>query len=177
MHRIAILLAGLIAASAAVSATEQPAPKSSAAECEVWAREASFAQAVADHDATKFAEHLHADASFIDGGGNVAHGRDGVAKAWAPLIAGKGIALHWYPDAVTVAGDTGVALSRGPYWIENLAPDAKQRYVAGRFISTWVRNDAGQWHVLYDGGGGGTPTPASEAEIETLKTSRKTCPG
>lgn len=176
MRHLAIALSGLLAASAHAQAPASPAPKSSAAECEVWARETSFAQSVADHDAVKFAEHLHADASFIDDGGNVARGRDGVAKAWAPLIAGKGIALHWYPDAVTVAGDTGVALSRGPYWIENLAPDAKQRYVAGRFISTWVRNDAGQWHVLYDGGGGGTPTPASEAEIEALKAGRKSCP-
>jgi len=175
MRRIAIALAGLIAAVA--SAADQPAPKLSATECEVWAREASFAQSVADHDATKFAEHLHVDAAFIDGGGNVARGRDAVAKEWAPLIAGKNIALHWYPDAVTIAGDTGIALSRGPYWIENPAPDAKQRYVAGRFISTWVRDDAGQWHVLYDGGGGNVAKPASEADIKMLETARKFCPG
>jgi hypothetical protein len=48
---------------------------------------------------------------------------------------------------VTVNGDSGVAVSRGPYWMENLAPDAKEKWMAGRFISTWVRDAKGTWHV------------------------------
>jgi ketosteroid isomerase-like protein len=177
---LAVVVSGLTAIAHAQTPAPAPAPPASpslsAGECAVWAREASFAQSVADHDATAFAEHLHADAVFIDGRGGVTRGRDAVAADWAGLIAGKDVALHWYPDAVSIAGDTGIALSRGPYWIENLAPDAKQRYVAGRFISTWVRDPAGQWHVLYDGGGGGNAKPATDAEIAALKAARKACP-
>ena len=66
MSRIPLLLLGLTTASMAFA--QQPAPPKpaySADECAVWAREASFAQSVEDHDAKAFAEHLHADASFV----------------------------------------------------------------------------------------------------------------
>jgi ketosteroid isomerase-like protein len=173
------LLAGLALATSAACAQQASTPRPpaySAEECAVWAREASFAQSVEDHDAKTFAEHLHADASFISGRDHVARGRDAVIAEWTPLIEGKNVRIHWYPDAVTVAGDTGVAISRGPYWIENPAPDAKQKFVAGRFISTWLRDGKGTWHALYDGGGGGDAKPVSAEEIEKLKAGRKTCP-
>lgn len=177
-----LVLAVVVSSLSAVAHAQTPAPPASpapsftAAECAVWAREASFAQAVVDHDAKAFADHLHADAVFIDGRGGVTRGRDAVAQDWAGLIAGKDVAIHWYPDAVSIAGDTGIALSRGPFWMENLAPDAKQRHAAGRFISTWVRDAAGQWHVLYDGGGGANAKPVGEDEIARLKAARKDCP-
>lgn len=172
------LSTGLLLAAGAACAQQKPAPAPAptADECAVWAREASFAQSVEDHDAKAFAEHLHPDAAFISGRDQVARGRDAVIAEWAPLVAGKDVRIHWYPDAVTVSGDAGVGLSRGPYWIENPAPDAKDRYVAGRFISTWVRDGKGTWHVLYDGGGGGSAKPATEADIEKLKAGRKACP-
>jgi ketosteroid isomerase-like protein len=176
MRQLIIVLSLLVAASAqAQTPATPPSPTFSAAECAVWARESSFAKAVDDHDAKAFAEHLHADAVFIDGRDGITRGRDAVAQAWAGLIEGKRVAIHWYPDAVTIGGDNGVALSRGPFWMENLAPDAKQRYAAGRFISTWVRDGEGKWHVLYDGGGGGNAKPVTEAEIEKLKAGRKAC--
>jgi len=177
MSRIPLLLLGLTTASMAFA--QQPAPPKpaySAEECTVWAREASFAQSVEDHDAKAFAEHLHADASFVSGRDHVARGHEAVISDWTGLIEGKDARIHWYPDAVTVAGDTGVAISRGPYWIENPAPDAKDKFVAGRFISTWVRDGKGTWHVLYDGGGGGNAKPATAEDIEKLKAGRKSCP-
>jgi ketosteroid isomerase-like protein len=173
------LLAGLALAAGAACAQQAPTPRPpaySAEECAVWAREASFAQSVEDHDAKAFAEHLHADASFITGRDRVARGHAAVIAEWTPLIQGKDARIHWYPDAVTVAGDTGVAVSRGPYWIENPAADARERFVAGRFISTWLRDAKGTWHVLYDGGGGGNAKPATAEEIEKLKAGRKSCP-
>jgi ketosteroid isomerase-like protein len=173
------LLAGLSLATGVACAEQEPAPRApaySADECAVWTREASFAQSVEDHDAKAFAEHLHADASFVSGRDHVARGHDAVITEWTPLIEGKDVHIHWYPDAVTVAGDTGVAISRGPYWIENPAPDAKDRFVAGRFISTWVRDGKGTWHVLYDGGGGGNAKPATAEEIQKLTAGRKSCP-
>jgi len=177
-HPSVLLLAGLsLAAGHVLAQTPPPAPKPTADECAVWSREASFAKSVEDHDAKAFAEHLHADASFISGPKHVARGRDAVIAEWAPIVEGKGMRFHWYPDAVTVAGDTGVGLSRGPYWIENLAPDAKDKYVTGRFISTWVRDAKGTWHVLYDGGGGSIPKPATAEEIAKLEAGRKACPG
>ena len=173
------LLASLALATSAAFAQQQaapPKPAYSADECAVWAREASFAQSVEDHDAKAFAEHLHADASFVSGRDQVARGHQAVIAEWTPLIEGTDVRIHWYPDAVNVDGDTGVAIYRGPYWIENPAPDAKDKFVAGRFISTWVRDGKGTWHVLYDGGGGGNAKPTTIEEIEKLKAGRKSCP-
>ena len=147
-----------------------------AAACAVWARETSFAQAVADHDAVAFASHLHPGAVFIGGVGNGTHGRYAVVAEWAGLIEGKGVVLRWYPDVVDVSGDGKTALSRGPYWMDNPAAPADKRYRIGRFISTWVRGDDGQWSVVFDGGGGNVPKPATQAEIAALAAARKACP-
>ena len=51
---VAMLLA-VAAAPAVAQSPPKPAPtRMSGAECEVWARELSFAQSVADHDADAF---------------------------------------------------------------------------------------------------------------------------
>ena len=147
-----------------------------AAACAVWDRETSFAQAVVDHDAAAFASHLHPGAVFIGGDGNGTHGRAGILADWAGLIDGKGLVLRWYPDVVDVSGDGRTALSRGPYWMADPAAPADKRYRVGRFISTWVRGDDGQWQVVFDGGGGNVPKPATQAEVEALAAARKACP-
>ena len=36
--------------------------------------------------------------------------------------------------------------------------------------------DDGQWSVVFDGGGGNVPKPATQAEIEALAAARKACP-
>jgi uncharacterized protein (TIGR02246 family) len=167
MRRFAISAASLLLAPPAFAATT--------AECEVWNRELSFAQAVADHDAAAFAEHLLPDSTFIGGNDQPTTGRDAIAKEWAGLIAGEGVALQWYPEHVHVAGDGRVALSRGPYWMETNGEDGKPRHLAGRFISTWLRGADGTWHVAFDGGGGNVPKPVDAAEAERLRAGRKEC--
>lgn len=172
-----ILLGVLDLAAAAEPSAPAPQPMS-AQECAAWEREQSFAASVEAHDPAAFRAHLHADAVFIDGRGGLTRGADEVTKAWAGIIAGKDIILRWHPDVVTIAGKSGVALSRGPYWIENPQPGAIPKYVVGQFTSTWVRGAAGQWQVLFDGGGGNRPQPATEEQIATLKAGlAKSCPG
>lgn len=176
-----LLLLPLLCAAHAVGAVE-PTPQAGAdnVRCTVWARETSFARTVADHDAAAFAEHLHPDAVFIGGDGTPSHGAAAIAADWAGIIVGKGVVLHWYPDAVDVAADGRLALSRGPYWMEIPAaadqPAPTIRYRSGRFVSTWLRGDDGQWHVVFDGGGGNVPVAASEADIIALRAAAKSCP-
>jgi ketosteroid isomerase-like protein len=159
-------------AHAAMPAPEAP-PASDA--CAVWAREAGFAQTVADHDAAAFATYLHPDAVFI-GGNGATRGAEAIAAEWAGLIAGKDIVLRWYPDTVDVGANGQVALSRGPYWIENPSAPPDKRYRRGRFISTWLHDADGQWHVVFDGGAGDATVPATADEIANLMLARKDCP-
>src|SRR4249919_2347682 len=173
------LLFFIVAASLAPTVQAQspaPTPDHAAEACAVWARETSFAQTVIDHDAAAFSAHLHPGAVFIGGGDSASRGRAAIAADWAGLIEGKQLVLRWYPDVVDVSGDGKTALSRGPYWMDNPAQPADKRYRVGRFISTWVRGRDGKWLVMFDGGGGNVPKPATAAEVEALAAARKACP-
>jgi uncharacterized protein (TIGR02246 family) len=143
-----------------------PAVAQADAECVVWAREASFAQSVADHDGKAFHEHVHAKAVFVDGDGTYLRGREAIVVAWRTIVEGQKVRLVWHPAAVALTGDGGVAVSRGPYVFEDLRPDAKQRFRTGTFQSTWVRDADGVWRVTVDGG---TPPPAPATEEEAKK--------
>jgi ketosteroid isomerase-like protein len=147
-----------------------PAPRMTAAECEVWNRERSFAQSVVDHDTAAFRAHLHEGAVFFGGPGQRLIGADEIVKGWASIIAGGERPMNWYPQQTTIGGAADVAHSIGPYWIEDTTPGAKQRFFVGQFISTWRKVD-GQWFVLFDGGGGGVPRPATEEQVAQIKAS------
>ncbi len=173
----------LLGASNFAFAADPPAPAAtprvpmSATECAAWEREKSFAASVEAHDAVAFRAHLHVDTVFIDGRGGLTRGADAVTESWAGIISGEELVLRWYPDVVTIAGTTGVALSRGPYWIENTKADADPRFMVGQFISTWLRGPDGQWQVIFDGGGGGRPQPATAEQVTALKAGlAKSCP-
>ena len=159
------------------SAPPPPVPSSTKdATCLVWDREVGFAKSVHDHDARAFAEHVHPGAVFVQGDGTLLRGRDAIATDWDRIIRGDGLRLEWHPTSVVQTGAPGVALSRGPYWIEFTKPDAKQRFVTGAFQSTWVLDADGVWRVLIDGGTP-PPTPATEEQVESLKaTLPQQCP-
>ncbi|MEO5595551.1 MAG: nuclear transport factor 2 family protein [Lysobacteraceae bacterium] len=149
----------------------------SAAECEVWNRELSFAYSVEQHDATAFADHIHAGAVFSAGTAEPARGRDAIVEAWQSILVGKDIILRWHPGYVSIGADPKIALLAGPAWIEHTNPAAKHRYTISNFTSTWVRDTDGQWRVLFDGSGGGS-TPATADEVAALAAAQPTtCPG
>lgn len=159
------------------SAEDVPAstPALSAAECEVWTRELSFAQSVADHDAAAFAAHLHPGAVFGAKSPQPQRGRDEIARAWKGIVEGKRTKLSWYPTMVAIGGEGDIAYSSGPALYESLAPDAKQQYSIGGFQSVWHKDADGVWRVLFDDGV--QPTPASEAQVEAFKQDRRSiCP-
>lgn len=172
------LLAPLAAAAAAATAGVKPSSpraRMSAAECEVWTRELSFAQSVADHDAAAFATHVEADAAFSAASPQPLRGRAAIATGWSALIAGKDTRLSWYPDRTTIAGVPDVAISSGPALIERLQPGAEPRVLLGRFQSVWHRGSDGVWRVLFDDGI--PPRPATQADVEAFHAGRQpVCP-
>ena len=176
--RLLPILALVVTAHAAAQGATPPAPpqaKMSAAECEVWSRELSFAKSVADHDAAAFAEHLHPDAAFGAGRPVPTRGRAAIAQEWSELIAGKPIALRWYPDRTTIGGVATIASSSGPALFEDLSPGAKTRYSMSRFNSIWAKGDDGVWRILFDDGTGARPV--TDAQAEAFKTAQPTtCP-
>jgi ketosteroid isomerase-like protein len=135
----------------------------------VWDREVEFARSVQDHDARAFAEHVHPGAVFV-GGDSLQQGGAAIAEAWRGLLAGVSLRIDWHPTSVVLAGDGHVALSRGPYWIERLKPDANPRFLTGVYQSVWLQGRDGVWRVTIDGGTP-EPVPATEADIAKIKAS------
>jgi ketosteroid isomerase-like protein len=145
----------------------------------VWNREVEFAKAVQDHDTRAFAEHVHLGAVFVEGdaASDVKRGRDAIADAWKGLLHGDAIRLDWHPTSVILTGDPHVALSRGPYWMEDVRPNAKQRFLTGLYQSVWVQDADGAWRVAIDGGTA-APVPASAEDVQKIRASvPERCPG
>ena len=93
-------------------------------------------------------------------------GAEAVAASWAGIVAAG--ELHWHPREVVVAGDTGVAYSRGPYWFPDTSPEATAPYAVGQYLSTWIRGADGEWRVLVDGAGSSAPRPTTEEQLADL---------
>ena len=145
---LTLVLVSLLAAADAPPAPPPPAPLS-ADECAVFARELSFAQSVADHDAAAFAQHIAPDAAFSAGSPRPLRGRDAIVRAWGPIVRGEGIRLEWYPVRTTVVGD--IAWSTGPALSEEQEAGVTH-YRRGTFESVWRRGADGTWQVVLDAG-------------------------
>lgn len=176
--RAIAVLPVLVLAMAGAAAQQASTPKQARmtpAECEVWARELSFAQSVADHDAKAFASHLESDAAFGASLQEPTRGRDAIARRWAGIIEGKRFKLAWYPTRTTIGGVGDIAWSSGPSLFEDLDPNAKERYRIGAFHSVWHRGRDRVWRVLFDDGV--DPKPATEAQVAQFRAGRQAaCP-
>jgi len=168
-------LALLVAAPAFAQMKDTPpAPTFSADECAVWARELSFADSVAQHDAKAFADHVHAGAVFSAKSPQPLRGRDAILQRWAKIIDGTGLKLSWYPTSVVIGGEGDIALSSGPALYESPDPKEAGKASLGGFQSTWHKGADGAWRVLFDDGI--EPKPATEADIAAFRAGRKSCP-
>jgi ketosteroid isomerase-like protein len=166
-----------VAATAATAAlTPFPKATMSAAACVVWDRERSFAASVEHHDAVAFADHVSEHAAFDAGSPQPLLGRDAVVAGWKGIIEGKYFNLHWSPGIVTLGGDGSLAISHGPAWIEDLRPNAKQRFQIGEFLSTWIKDKDGQWRVLFDAGAAPMQPASAEDAAKLIASLPKECP-
>lgn len=169
-----IRLVLLLVVSSSAMATD-PAHEPARSACEVWQRELAFAQSVQQHDAAAFATFLASDAVFDANTAKPKHGADAIRQHWAAIIAGRTVHLDWYPQQVVASSDGALAYSSGAYLFENSAPNAKPRYVIGKFATTWRHGSDGIWRVAFDGGDEGKP--ASDADTAAFRAGRQTrCP-
>ncbi len=172
---IALLAAMTASAQAGSPPSPSPLPVHGDAECDVWARELSFAASVAAHDVEAFAAHVDPDAAFGSGQVRPLRGREAIVQAWAGLIAGREVRLAWYPTRVTIAAVPDIAWSSGPALYEAVDPDASPRHRIGAFNSVWHRGSDGTWRVIFDDGL--PPRLATEAEVAAFHAGRRdACP-
>jgi ketosteroid isomerase-like protein len=166
----------LALACAPAAFAADPTPGLTAAECEVFDRELSFAESVDKHDKKLFAEHLHESAVFGAASPSPQRGRDAILKAWDGIVQGKNVKLEWRPQFVSLGTDT-IAISRGPFAFTSKNEKGETKYSVGTFVSVWTRKDkSSPWYVVLDGGGP-PPTPATAEEVKKhMATAPAVCP-
>ena len=151
-----------------------------AAACEVWARELSFADSVARHDGSAFAEHVHPQAVFSASHAPDARleGREAIVAGWAPVVAGQHLTIRWYPTSTVASPDARVVWSSGPALVISRRGDrgnVEETTSIGAFHSVWMRDTDGAWRVIFDDGV--EPVPASPEQVAAFEAGRRAdCP-
>ena len=185
MKPLTVLLACLsmpgCAASRQDAVRQDPVPSAAmagAAECEVWARETSFAHSVAAHDPAAFREHLDEGAVFGARSPSPQRGRDAIVEAWTGIldgiVDGSALALRWYPTKVAVDGSGELAYSTGPALYEKAGAQGPEYHVS-TFHSVWRRGGDGVWHVVFDDGT--RPQAATPEQVAAFrKEANAACP-
>jgi ketosteroid isomerase-like protein len=133
---------------------------------EVICAETGFSRAAEARDREAFLSFVDPDARFITS--RVARGREEIGEAWSSALEPGGPAMRWRPEVVEVTNDGNLAISRGPWRSTSLDESGNVIETWGHFISTWRRNQDGEWRVLFDTGGDSGMVP-SEAEIAVLE--------
>jgi ketosteroid isomerase-like protein len=144
----------------------------------VWKRELSFAQSVDSKNAQAFADHIHQGAVFNAGSPFPVRGREAIVQDWARLLKGDPLTIKWRPGRVTIGGDSTIAVSRGPFVMENKTKGAKPRFQVGTFSSVWVKGPDGVWRVQFDGTGSQPMGTDNAADVQKfMSRAPKSCNG
>lgn len=110
---------------------------------EVRRTETAFAAAFAARDLAAFRRHLAPDTVWM--GRQPLHGPEAVMAAWHGLLTSPKPPFSWAPDLVLVLPSGDLARTTGPV----LDPEGR---LVSRFHSTWRRQAAGGWEIVFDFG-------------------------
>ncbi len=135
-----LALVFVLASGLAHGSGERPA----SAEEAVRATEVAFAKSMADRNHAGFTSFLDPEAVFL-GGKEILRGASQVAEGWRKLFDAPQAPFSWEPERVAVIDSGSLATSTGPI----RDPSGKQ---IGTFVSTWRRNDKGEWRIVLDSG-------------------------
>jgi ketosteroid isomerase-like protein len=116
-----------------------------------------FNQAVADRDLKRFLSFVGDPATFNGGTPDEVHGRDAVAKDWAPYFQANGPRLTWKPTKAEILGHGDLGYTVGSW--ERRAPPAGGQAPApavtrGNYLTVWKKQADGAWRIVFDTGSG-----------------------
>jgi ketosteroid isomerase-like protein len=123
-------------------------PNAVAGAAAIMKADRDFNQAVADRDLTRFLSLVAETATFSE-----IHGREAVAKEWAPFFQADGPKLTWTPTKGEVigAGDLGYTVGT---W-ERRVPGASggpPTVTRGNYLTVWKKQADNTWLVVFDSG-------------------------
>ena len=152
--RPAIVFLATLTAAGALHAGDDADLKS------VICAETEFSRAAEARNLQAFLARIDPDARFANT--SVARGKEEIAQAWAGFFDPEGPRIRWRPSITEISEDGQLALSRGPYRVTSQDDDGNTRESWGHFISTWRKNEKGDWLVIFDSGGNSGMSPSDE---------------
>jgi ketosteroid isomerase-like protein len=155
-----ILLSTLLVALALPLQGAEPITPASAEDAMKKA-DLAMGQAVAVHDAARFASFL-ADDLVTFPRGELARGKDAMVKAWAPFLAAGGPAITWAPVEAHAAASADQGYTVGDFEIRSVDKDGKPSVARGHYVTIWRRHADGSWRAAVDIGT--NPSPAAAAK-------------
>jgi ketosteroid isomerase-like protein len=145
-----VLVAGAVFGIVLVRAQTPDAQAGAAA---IMKADRDFNQAVADRDLTRFLSLVAEAATFGGGTSEEIHGREAVAKEWAPFFQADGPKLTWLPTKGEVigAGDLGYTVGT---WERRVASSSggQPTVTRGNYLTVWKKQANNTWLVVFDTG-------------------------
>ena len=152
MKSVTALLSVLVASLAVGSMSGRAQGVDQAAAAAIMKADADFNQAVADRDLKRFLSFVGEPATFNGGMSGEVHGRDAVAKDWAPYFQANGPRLTWKPTKAEILGHGDLGYTVGS-WERRPAPAGGQAPVTrGNYLTVWRKQADGAWRVVFDTG-------------------------
>ena len=156
-HGLAIAVVAALVAGAACARPQAPRENITnntdrAAADAILKADRDFNQAVADRDLNRFLSFVAEAATFNGGTPTEVHGRDAIAKDWAPFFEADGPRLTWIPTHAEVlgAGDLGYSVGSSEY--RQAAAGGQAPVRRGQYLTVWRKQADGSWKVVYDTG-------------------------
>jgi ketosteroid isomerase-like protein len=128
-------------------------PNAQAGAAAIMQADRDFNQAVADRDLARFLSFVAEAATFGGGTSEEIHGREAVAKEWAPFFQADGPKLKWTPTKGEVigAGDLGYTVGTWERRVAN-ASGGQPTVTRGNYLTVWKKQADHTWVVVFDTG-------------------------
>ena len=155
MKSVTALALVVVALSVAGSVGGRAQGVDQSAAAAIMKADADFNQAVADRDLKRFLSFVGEPATFNGGTPDEIHGREAVAKEWAPYFQTNGPRLTWKPTKAEILGHGDLGYTVGS-WERRAAPAGGQApataVTRGNYLTVWKKQSDGAWRIAFDTG-------------------------
>ena len=127
-------------------------PNAQAGAAAIMKADRDFNQAVADRDLKRFLSLVAEAATFGGGTSEEIHGREAVAKEWAPFFQADGPKLTWTPTKGEVIGAGDLGYTVGTWERRVTSATGQPTVTRGNYLTVWKKQPDNTWLVVFDTG-------------------------
>lgn len=110
-------------------------------------------------DVESFVDFFADDAHFLTPEGPTAVGQAEIREAVSSMFATEGFSLTWEPTEAVVSESGDLGYTVGTFELTMNDPDGNAVTREGKYLSTWRKQEDGQWKVTVDAPNFNAPAP------------------